>query len=403
MSTSSVVLSVVPLAVAAAGAVPLARGAARQWRGQLAGRPYELPENYRPALLRAAASAAVLTAGIALAISLPGDGGTAPATTATAAARAAHAPPPAARPSALAHTSPPHRRPAPPPPPTAAPPVPRTLAGPAGGTLQAFADGTRVWLPPQYAYASAAHRTFPLVVAYLPAAAPEDEPLFPAFARRVAAGKADPFVVVLPAGCDADPVRAADLAAGVYRTVPGTSARAVMGVGARAACALRTALTRPGDFGAYVGVAGTYDGGAVPMPSGPLGTSPNVMLASGTGEPRERDSSLRLRNALRQRAGVRVRVVDGVPASRSLGGGQRRHELALAAQYLTEELAAPGVQTRPTTARTTAAAPTVAAARTVPTPRTAPTVRHGPARDTPVAPVTGDAARHGDRATGQHP
>ncbi|MDI5962944.1 hypothetical protein [Streptantibioticus silvisoli] len=345
MSTSSVVLSVIPLAVSSAVAVPLARGATARWRGQRAGRAYELPEDYRPALLRAAASAAVLVTGLVLTVTLSSEMGHSPS---VIVAKGAPAPPPG-RPRSDSRPRPrpdnrPHPRPRPHPSATPGGP-PRTVAEPAGGTLQRFADGTRVWLPPQYTYPSAIHRTFPLVVAYLPDVAPNSEQLFPAFARHVAAGRSDPFVVVLPRDCAADPSDAAALAARYYRTVPGPAARGVLGVGALAPCAIRAALAHPERFGAYVGVAGTYDGGAVPVPSAAPEPFPNLMLAAGGLEGPQRASAVRLRTAL-LRLGLRARLVDGVLGERPLGGGQRRHELALAAQYFTEELAAPGGRAR---------------------------------------------------------
>lgn len=340
-SVSSVVFSAIPLVAGAAAAVPLARGAMTRWRGQRAGRAYELAEDYRPVILRAAASALTLVTGIVLAFTLPGES-RAPQTEThpSAVARAAPAPPPPHRPGPGPRSRP-HPLAAASATPAAASDTPSTEGSPAGGTLQRFADGTRVWLPPQYTYPSAARRTFPLVVAYVPDTAADREQLFTAFARHVAAGKADPFLLVLPPDCAADPEAAATLADRYYRTVSGVRARGVLGVGALAPCAVREALTRPGGFGAYAGVAGTYGPAAPTLPTAAPDPAPDLALTVGGLEAPQRAATLRLRTALRA-LGIRVRLIDGVLADPSLGGGQRLHELALAAQYFTEELAAPG-------------------------------------------------------------
>ncbi len=353
VSTSSVVLSAVLLAVTLAVAVPLARSAAYRFSVERAGRPYELAEDYRAARLRATASVAVLCTGAVLAATLPGvRSGTVP----QGAAVAAPAPPPAHAAGRGTWTG--LRRQAPRRTPE---PAPRTLALPAGGILRLLADGTRVWLPPQYTSPSGRHRTFPLVVAYLPVIAADREELYPAFARYTAAGKADPFVVVEPRDCSADPAHAVAAAVRHYRVVRGRQARAVLGVGAAAPCAVRVALAHPGLFRAAVGISGRYAsegyGGFGASGSGGYGASGSggygagvdagraprlrVLLVVGAGERGPRDSALRLRAALRHK-GVRVRIVDGVTAGDGLGGGERRHELALAAQYLTEQLAGPG-------------------------------------------------------------
>ncbi|PWI42457.1 hypothetical protein [Streptomyces sp. ICBB 8177] len=318
-------LCAVLLCAAAVVTVRLGRAAVARWTLERAGRAYDLPENYRPAVLRAGAAVAVLACGIVAAVSLP-DG--APAARTPVAAPALPAPP--VRKAPVPHAAPQN----------AVEPAPVTIARPAGGTLQRFADGTRVWLPPQYRYGGGSSQAFPMVVAYLPATAPDREPLYPAFVRHVRQGLADPFVIVLPRDCSADPDRALATAARHYRTVGGRGARAVVGVGALAACALRAALAHPGRFGAAVGVSGTYGKGAVGIPRTRPRSAPHVLLASATGEDGPRASALRLRAALR-RVGVRVRIIDGVVPDRGTGGDARRHELALVSEYLTEELAGP--------------------------------------------------------------
>ncbi|MEU6173887.1 hypothetical protein ABZ832_18440 [Streptantibioticus parmotrematis] len=318
-------LCVVLLVTAVAAALWLGRTAVARWTLERAGRAYELPENYRPAVLRAGAALAVLTCGIVAAVSLP-DGE--PAARAPLAAPALPAPP--VRKAPVPHAAPQN----------AVEPAPVTIARPAGGTLQRFADGTRVWLPPQYAYGGRASQAFPMVVAYLPATAPDREPLYPAFVRHVRQGLADPFVIVLPRDCSVDPGKALATAARHYRTVGGRGARAVVGVGALAACAVRAALANPGRFGAAVGVSGTYGKGAVVLPRVRPRSAPHVLLASASGEDGQRASALRLRAALR-RVGVRVRIIDGVVPDPGTGGDARRHELALVSEYLTEELAGP--------------------------------------------------------------
>ncbi len=357
MSSLSVVLHVLPLAAALALAAHFARSAASRWSAARSGRPYELPENYRPALRRAFAAVLVLAAGIAVTAVLPRgplglpDPYRAGHSAAAGAARAAPAPPPGspARPRRHRHAArPAARRPLPPRPSASASPADasaaqapaRTIALPAGGSLQLLADGTRVWLPPQYAYPKAAGLAFPVVVAYLPAALPGDEELYPAFARQVELAAADPFVVVQPASCAVEPLAAVREAAGRYRLLDGADARGVLGVGPLAPCAVRAALGHPEVFGAYVGVSGAYGHAAVPLPTAPPAVEPRLLLTSAYGEQAQRRSAYALRTALRG-LGVRPRIVDGQLPDPLLGGGGRRRELAVAAQYLTEQLIGP--------------------------------------------------------------
>jgi hypothetical protein len=340
VSTVSVVVRAVPLAVVLALAALLARSALALWSRERAGRPYELATDYRPALLRGVAALLVLVlGGTVVALALPGPGtqddGVDTAGTARSAVRPA------------GHHRGPHRhyhgRPAPAAERTAAVTDGRTapvvLAAPAGGSLRRFADGTRVWLPPQYAYPSAAHLAFPVVVAYLPGAPPYLEELYPAFARQVALGRADPFVVVEPAGCGADPAAAVAEAARHFRLLTAPAARGVLGVGDMAPCAVRAGLARPGAFGGYVGVSGRYDGGAVRLPAARSQRVP-LLLTTAWGEPARRESAYRLRDALRG-VGTEARIIDAVRSDPLAGGGRRGHELGVAAQYFTERLAGP--------------------------------------------------------------
>ncbi|AEW95214.1 hypothetical protein SCATT_28430 [Streptantibioticus cattleyicolor NRRL 8057 = DSM 46488] len=317
------VFGAVVLAVGVGGTVLLARAAAVRWAAERAGRTYELPVNYRAAVVRTAGAVLALTGAVAVALNLPYGRATQPRTVMAA---APHPAPPAGRPAA---------RPA-------RPSAPREVARPAGGSLAELADGTRVWLPPQYAGPNARKVAFPLVVAYLPATAPEREELYPAFVRHTARGLADPFVVVVPRDCGADPVAAMDEAARRYRVVAGRDARAVLGVGPYAPCALRAALAHPDRYRAAVGVSGTYDGGgAVTVPTGPVppGGRPHVLLTTAATEQRQRSAAMRLLTALR-RIGARVRFLDHVLPQPGAGSARRR-QLALVSGYLTEEFAAP--------------------------------------------------------------
>ncbi len=358
MSTVSVVLRVLPPAAALVCAVLLARSAAVRWSAQRAARAYELPEDYRPAARRAVSAGAVLLAGAALAVALPcvrlGSAGSGSG----AAAPAQPAPAPLADPAGPGGARPgrPVRRPGHRARPSAAPvrptspapdaasdggrAAPRTIGLPAGGTLVALPDGTRVWLPPQYARRSAADLRFPVVVAYLPVVAARDEELYPALARQVALAKADPFVVVEPAGCAADPLAALTEAARRYRLLAAVTGRGMLGEGPLAPCAVRAALAHPGTFGAFAGVSGRYDRSAVPVPRTAPSTAPRLLLTSGVRELTARRSAYALRTALRA-VGVRARIVDSLAPDPRLGGGGRRRALAVAAQYLTEHLDGP--------------------------------------------------------------
>jgi hypothetical protein len=347
VSDVAVVVCAVPLAVVLALAALLARSAVSSWARERTGRAYELPADYRPAARRAIACVVVLgIGGVMIALGVPVARvryDPAPPDAQTAAQGAAAAPHAAGTHGTRRRTPPRRTKP---PRHTAAPsanaadrPAPREIAEPAGGSLRELADGTRVWLPPQYAYPTAAALAFPVVVAYLPRVPAEQEELYPAFVRHVELGKADPFVVVEPSGCGADPAAAADEAARHYRLLTGASARGLVGVGTSASCAVRAALAHPDAFGAYVAVSGTYEPDGLRLPAA-LPTPLHLLLTASYGEPSRRLAAYRLRAALRP-LGTEARIIDALHADPLIGGTARRHELADAAQYLTEQLRGP--------------------------------------------------------------
>ncbi|WP_433890325.1 hypothetical protein [Streptomyces sp. CA-111067] len=376
---ADVVLSV-SLLLAAAAAVILALRAVRHWWSERAGQPYELPADHRGTMLWAAAAGVAAVVAVVLAVPLLVGGGPAKPGRGTPAA----APPPVLAP-APAHTP----QPAPP------PPTVRTIGYPAGGTLQELRDGTRVWLPPHYDSARAAGLSYPVVIAHLPAdpaqapapapspgstvpnaAAPHaaipngtvpnrtsssapaatssfaatsvttDPDLYDGFAIQAKRGLADPFVLVLPRDCGQDSAAVLAEVATRYRTLTARSARAVIGVGTAAPCAVQEALAHPDRYRAAAGVSGTYP--PLPPSSGSAGsaasttaTSPrtSLLLASATGEVAPRAAALRLRTVLHARGDDGVRIIDGVRTRREL--------LALVSGYLTEKLDGPARPAHP--------------------------------------------------------
>ncbi|MFI9104868.1 hypothetical protein ACIGXA_30580 [Streptomyces fildesensis] len=299
-----------------AAAVALVRSALRYWWSERSGRVYELAQDRTGTAVRAAAAGVAVLAVVAVAVPLlsPGGGGG----TVTAAARTAvdlRVPAPPRAPARAAA------------PPASGSAAPRTISRPAGGVLQELADGTRVWTPAQYAYPRAAKVSFPVVVAELGAG---DQELYAGFAAQVQRRLADPFLLVIPRTCGgAGPDL--DAVARHYRTLTTRSARAILGVGDRAACAVREAFAHPDRYRAVAGISGRYEGVAVPAPS-PAGRRPALLIASGSGESASRDSALRFRTALRPRADE-VRVIDGVSGRREL--------FARVAGYLTEKVDGP--------------------------------------------------------------
>ncbi|MDF9814064.1 hypothetical protein [Streptomyces sp. SPB162] len=203
---------------------------------------------------------------------------------------------------------------------------PRTISRPSGGVLQELADGTRVWTPAQYSYPRSAKVSFPVVVVQGNAG---DQRIYAGFAAQVRRGQADPFLLVLPRDCAA---AGPDLhtVAHHYRTLTSRSGRAILGVGDRAACAVREAFAHPDRYRAVAGVSGAYGDVAVPSPTGRGQLA--LLLAYGTGESAARDSARRFRTELRPRTGE-VRVISGVSGGRDL--------YARIAGYLTEKVDGP--------------------------------------------------------------
>lgn len=301
------------LVLTTAAALLLARSALRHWWSERCGRVYELSQDRLGTTLRAAAAGAAVVAAVAVGVPLlPGDGdtGTVPA---VAADLRLPAPPRA-----------PVRAPAPP---ASWSTAPRTISRPSGGVLQELADGTRVWTPAQYSYPRSAKVSFPVVVVQGGAG---DQRIYAGFAAQVQRGQADPFLLVLPRACTA---AGPDLRAVAhhYRTLASRSGRAVLGVGDRAACAVREALAHPDRYRAVAGVSGTYGDVAVPSPTGRGRLA--LLLAYGSGESAARDSARTFRTALRSRTGE-VRVISG-------GSGAERELFARIAGYLTEKVDGP--------------------------------------------------------------
>lgn len=308
---ADVVLSVLLLAATAA-AVLLAHRALRHWWAERAGRPYELPADRLGTALRAGAAGAAALVAASLAVPLlagrPHDG-TGRGDSGPVAAAAATVPPA------------PPRTPAPAPP----PPAMRTVGHPAGGTLLELRDGIHVWLPPRYTAPRAAGIAYPVVLARLPAAGDPD--LYGGFAVQAKRGLADPFVLVMPRDCGQDSAAVLAEAGRRFRLLAARTARAALGLGAEAPCAVREALSHPERYGAAAGVSGTY-----PPLAPSAGPRPPLLLAAATGETASRASALRLRTALHPH-GDQLRIIDGVRVRREL--------FALVAGYLTEKLDSP--------------------------------------------------------------
>ncbi|WP_328914262.1 MULTISPECIES: hypothetical protein [unclassified Streptomyces] len=295
------------LLLAAGAAVLLTLRALRHWHLQRSGRPYELTEDRLGTILRFCGSGAAALVAVGLAVPLLHS---APAPRTVAAVRSAEpAPPP-----------PPPRTPEPAPP----PPEMRTLGHPSGGTLEVLLDGTQVWLPPHYDSAHAAGVAYPVVVAHVAGGARD---LYSGFALQAQRGRADPFLVVMPPECGRDPSAVLAETARLFRALTARTARAVIGLGPQAPCAVREALANPSRFVAGAGISGTY-----PPFAATAGPRPSLLLAATAGESGPRASARRLREALHPH-GDEVRIVDGVEGRRQL--------FALVAGYLTEKLDGP--------------------------------------------------------------
>lgn len=355
----------VSMVLAGAAAVLLGHRALRHWWGERAGRVYELPVDRAGTAMRAGAAGAAALLAAALAVPLPGAGHV------RARAGAAVATAPVAVPSPPAR--PPGATPTPPVPPPVLPPPPpevHTLGHPAGGTLDQFQDGTRVWLPPHYTAPKAARTSFPVVVAHLPATADAD--VYGGFVLATKRGLADSFVLVLPADCARDSAAVTE-AARRYRVLAARTATGVMGVGADATCAVREALATTSRYRAAVGVSGLYPPLAVsglrPRRPGPSSLPhSSLLLATATGETAARAAALRLRDALHPH-GDEVRLIDGIAA--------HRRRFALIAGYLTEKLDGPSRTVTPPPAPVTPAPPASHAFRTPFVPPS-PHLRRGP-------------------------
>jgi hypothetical protein len=315
------------LLVATGAAVLLTRRAVRYWRHERAGQPYELPVDRRGTALRAAAAGATALVAATLAVTLL-DRSPAPPHSHRAVAAASH-------PTRTPPTSSPARTPvpAPPPPPSRTPepapppPVVRTLGHPAGGTLQALADGTQVWLPPFYDSRRAAGIAYPVVLARVPAAGEPE--LYEGFAQQLRRRVADAFILVTPHDCGRDVGTVLAQVARAYRTLTTRTAQAALGIGPEAPCAVREALAHPSRYSAAVGISGTYPPLALAPTAGP---PPSLLLVIAPGETAPRRSARALRDTLRPR-GTDVRVLDGIAG--------RRHLFAVVAGYFTEKLDGP--------------------------------------------------------------
>ncbi|SHL19050.1 hypothetical protein SAMN05216499_10333 [Actinacidiphila paucisporea] len=317
------------MVLAGAAAVLLGHRALRHWWAERAGKAYELPVDRSGTAVRAGAAGTAALLAAALALPLLGGGGREEVDAGAAALAPVLVPPPPAR----------TPEPAPP------PPEVRTLGHPAGGTLDQLQDGTRVWLPPQYASRKAAGIGFPVVVAHLPADAETD--LYGGFALATKRRTADSFVLVLPAHCAPGsahgPATALAEVARRYRVLAARTATGVIGVGAGAPCAVREALATTGRYGAAAGISGLYP----PLAPSSL-PRPSLLLAVATGDTAARAATLRLRAALHPH-GDEVRVIDGIAAHREL--------FAQIAGYMTEKLDGPAKTVTPPPAPVSPAAP----------------------------------------------
>ncbi|MEZ0069593.1 hypothetical protein ABIA32_005638 [Streptacidiphilus sp. MAP12-20] len=327
-------------ALIAAGAtvgVGLAGSALGAWREERAGQVYELTPRYLGVALRAGAAALALACALAggvlaaggdartVADSRPVRAGSAHASSGSSAQAAAGAPGSA---SDRVHAAP------------AAPAASLTSVGePSGGRLlQGSLTGVpgqvRLWLPAQYT----AHTGATVGLQALVVRAPEGElaEIWEGLAGAVAAGHANPFVVVAPD----DPCALAGDDSALRRAVAArfhvaTRARswAELGVDAGSSCAAAAELAHPD---AYAGAAAL--GGTLPHPSGaavPAGV--RLLLAQARRDLPAQAEANRLRSALlgAPDAGIRLSAV-----VRDISPDRERFRLArMAANYLTEEFA----------------------------------------------------------------
>lgn len=326
MPASDAILTVL-LLLAAATTASLGRRTLRHWRWERAGRAYELPVDHRGIALRAGAAGAAALVAATLAVPLLRTSPTVTAAATPAAAAPTVTTHPTASPSAAAPlAAPPDEMHTPglvPP----SPPV-QTLSHPSGGTLQLLGDGTRVWLPPRYDSPRAAGIAYPVVVAHTDAPGPDgDLDLYDGFAKAADRGRADTFLLVMPAACDRDSGALLTEIAHRYRTLTARTAQAVLGIGTQAPCAVQEALANPGRYRAGVGISGTY-----PPLAPAAGPYPSLLLASLGVDKGPRKSGRNLRDTLHPR-GDAVRMLEGI--------GKRRDLMGLVAAYLTEKLDGP--------------------------------------------------------------
>ncbi|WP_371480753.1 hypothetical protein [Kitasatospora sp. NBC_00315] len=366
-------LLAVPLLVATAGGVWLARDALARWRDLRVAQTYELAADRRPMLVRAAGAAlcgafvGVLAVLTVLGIVGGRAAGPPPLEEARAAGGSRQAAPPPSE-SAPVAVAPAAAAPAP------TPVVTRfaSIGHPAGGDLQeaevAGRDGhphkVRVWLPAEYGKDPAAR--FPVIV--LHGASPrktadtEVPDVFDGVASAVQLGRSRAFIVVAPEGpsgtahpCDllaAAPLASADddaLRAAVsatFRTVPaGPAGWGALGVDGGAPCAAAVALARPDLYGAAAAVSGRYDTAALARAGAeaPAGTAPRLLLAAAKADTAGLDAVHKLQAALHAGTGqaARADVRTSEIVQDYTADLQRVRLVRVAVQYLAEALAPP--------------------------------------------------------------
>ncbi|GGO89352.1 hypothetical protein [Wenjunlia tyrosinilytica] len=380
----------------------LLRSALRRWQMERSGLVYELPANYRAALLRLAAAAAVLavTTGTAVAVvtrnlSRPGPVVAAPATTGSPSHT--HRP---ANDDAEPHRAAPATR------------APRTIGHPARGTLQRL-PGTRaeVWLPAVYSSRTGNALAYPVVIAHIPVSAATE--LFEAFDRYTLRGLSHPFIVAVAPDCGPvepstgqgptagetaiDKTAMYKAAAGEtavdksavgktstdktstdktatdktatdktamgktavgkesvdktgdealeraleahYRVLRGRTGRAVLGLDTTGPCALASVLRHPDRFRAAAAISSSRGGQAAGLPvSAPPAASDRHLALLSA----TTDTAAR-RAAYQLRAKLApfadTRIVDSIGGTGA--ADVRRHLFAVASQYLTEQLGPP--------------------------------------------------------------
>lgn len=323
-------------------AVWLSGGALAAWREQQAGLVYELTPRYLGTVLRGAAAVAAfgcaLTGSVSFALAVtPLDVPSAAAPlSASVDARATARPHAPAVPRARHSTAP-----------AAALPVGMvTIGHPHGGELldgmlPGLPGRVRVWLPAQYR-----GHTAPLQTLLVLADDSETDDVFAGLAAAVDAGRANPFVAVLPTAACAPtgtltpPQTPADLARAVaarFHVVPDASGWAALGLGAGAPCAVAADLAHPDAYRAAAALGGRYDAMPVPAAGGPAPA--RLLLALARDDAAGQVSASHLNAALVHRPRTEIRVNNAV---RDYTAQLERFRLVrLAAGYLTEQFAVP--------------------------------------------------------------